>query len=134
MKKTHCEKKFKKLLLMLLLLIPTISRTFSQELQPSRKNSAEELGIVSTRNYSGTEVQELINIVLEEADKSIENAYKEGYKQAAVEFKPEIEYWKQKYSAVQSAGLKTNIKYSLFGFGVGLGVGALSGICITLKY
>lgn len=74
----------------------------------------------------------MLAIVLEEADASIESAFNEGYKQAAVEFKPEAEYWKQKYESVKKESWRNNLKYTLCGFGLGFGFGSAGGICLTL--
>ena len=54
-------------------------------------------------------MQNLIQIILEESDKSIENAYNEGYKQAVLEFKPEADYWKEKYQKNNSIQQKIKI-------------------------
>lgn len=82
------------------------------------------------RTYQGTEVQALIDIILEEADYSIEIAYKEGYKQATVELQPEIEYWKQLYN--NNKNNKKYIKYSLISFGSGFIIGGYCGIKLKL--
>lgn len=88
--------------LMILLILMGIQTTHSQTLIKNEKNLEKEFKIDLTKDYKGEEVQKLINIILEEADISIENAYKQGYKQASVEFIPEIEYWKEMYSKEKS--------------------------------
>ena len=79
------------------------------------------------------EVQAIINILLEEADKSIEKAYKEGYKQATVELEPEVEYWKTMYNTRKKNSFSDNLKFSLIGFGSGLLLGGYAGITIGVK-
>nr|MCR4953675.1 hypothetical protein [Treponema sp.] len=76
------------------------------------------------------EVQALINIIFEEADTSIEKAYKEGYKQATVELLPEVEYWKTMYEKRKENSFTEYLKFSLIGFGSGFALGGLGGFCI----
>ena len=78
-----------------------------------------------TKQYTGQEVQEIIDIILEEADKSIDTAYKEGYKQATVELQPEIDYWKTLYEIRKSNTFSDNIKFSVTGFGIGFVFGTI---------
>ena len=83
-----------------------------------------------TRNYTGKEVQQIIDIILEEADISIDKAYKEGYKQATVELQPEIEYWKTLYETRSEHTMKENLRFIMIGFGAGFIVGGISGLSI----
>ena len=105
----------------------TLSAQTSNE---NRKNSENDLGIDLTRNYSGTEVQQIIDIILEEADVSIGKAYKEGYKQATVELQPEIEYWKTLYELKNENTMKENLRFIMIGFGAGFVIGGISGFSI----
>lgn len=114
------------MILLLIVLIPVLS---AQELKNNNKNSENELGIDLTKTYTGNEVNEFINIILEEADLSIDKAYKEGYKQATVELKPEIEYWKTLYNETQKINRDENIKKYLISNIIGLTFGcALGGV------
>ena len=120
----------KKNLLMILLLIVLIPILSAQTLNENKKNSENELGIDLTRTYSGKEVQQIVDILLEEADASIDSAYKEGYKQATVELKPEVEYWKTLYEGTKKNNFSDALKFTLIGFGSGLVLGTYSGIVI----
>lgn len=79
------------------------------------------------------EVQAIIDIILEEADKSIDQAYKEGYKQATVELQPDIEYWKTMYKTRKNNSFSDNLKFTFIGFGSGLLLGGISGVTIGIK-
>ena len=70
---------------------------------------------------------------MEEADKSIDAAYKEGYKQATVELGPEVEYWKTMYNTRKNNTFSENLRFSLIGFGSGLLLGGYAGITIGVK-
>lgn len=72
--------------LSLLILLPIRS-----ESQQSRTTSGNEFGIDLTRTYTGDEVAVMLDIVAEEADRAIENAYQEGYKAAVLEYAPQNE-------------------------------------------
>lgn len=75
----------------------------------------------------------MINIMLEEADIAIENAYNEGYKQAAVEFKPEITYWQNKYllSEYEFRNQKTTSAFTFAA--LGLAFGSIGGMAIGTR-
>ena len=120
----------KKSLLMILLLTALIPILSAQTLSENKKNLENDLGIDLTKTYSGTEVQTIIDIILEEADKSIDKAYKEGYKQATVELQPEIDYWMHLYNTNKNS--KKYIKYSLISFGSGFIIGGYCGIKLKL--
>lgn len=79
------------------------------------------------------EVQELIDIILEEADIVIKESYEEGYKQATLELKPDVEYWKFKYESLEKNNLKQSITIGSISFGIGLLIGTVSGLCISIK-
>lgn len=123
----------KKRLLMILLLTVLILTPSAQTSKKSKTTSANELGIDLTKTYSGQEVQAIIDIIFEEADISIDKAYKEGYKQATVELQPEVEYWKTMYETRKQNAFSNNIKFSLIGFGAGFLLGGVSGMAIGVK-
>ena len=123
----------KKKALMILLLIVLMPMLSAQTLNENKQNSGNELGIDLTRTYTGQEVQTIIDIILEEADKSIEDAYKEGYKQATVELQPDVEYWKTMYETRKNNTFSDNLRFSLLGFGAGLFLGGVSGVAIGVK-
>lgn len=116
--------------LLMTVLIPILS---AQTLNENNKNSENELGIDLTRTYTGQEVQQIIDIIFEEADISIDNAYKEGYKQATVELQPQVEYWKTMYETRKNNTFSENLRFSLIGFSSGLILGSFSGIVIGIK-
>ena len=116
------------------LLLTALTLTLSaQTLNENNKNSENELGIDLTKTYTGQEVQQIIDIIFEEADISIDNAYKEGYKQATVELQPEIDYWKTMYETRKNNTFSENLKFSLIGFSSGLAIGCIGGFCIGFK-
>ena len=78
------------------------------------------------------EVQAIIDIIFEEADKSIDQAYKEGYKQATVELKPDVEYWKTMYETCRKNNFSEILKFTIIGFGSGLILGSYSGAVIGM--
>lgn len=123
----------KKNLLMTLLPIVLTLTLSAQTSNENKKNLENELGIDLTKTYQGTEVQAIIDIILEEADKSIDKAYKEGYKQATVELSPEVEYWKTMYNTRKKNSFSENLKFGLIGFGSGLLFGGYAGITIGIK-
>ena len=123
----------KKNLLMILLLTVLTLTLSAQTSNTNKKNLDNELGIDLKRTYQGTEVQAIIDIILEEADKSIEEAYKEGYKQATVELQPDIDYWKTMYETRKKSTFSDNLKFTLIGFGSGLLIGGYAGVNIGIK-
>lgn len=123
----------KKKVLMTLLPIVLILTLSAQTLKENRKNLDNDLGIDLTKTYTGPEVQAIIDIILEEADTSIDNAYKEGYKQATVELEPEVEYWKTMYKTRKNNSFSDNLKFTLIGFGSGLLLGGYAGVTIGVK-
>ncbi len=120
----------KRNLLMILLLIALIPMLSAQTSKENKNNLENDLGIDLTKTYSGIEVQTIIDIVLEEADKSIDKAYKEGYKQATIELQPQIDYWMHLYNTNKNS--KKYLKYSLISFGSGFIVGGYCGIKLKL--
>lgn len=127
------EMNLKKRLLMILLPIVLIMTLSAQTSKENKNNSDNDLGIDLTKTYQGKEVQAIIDIILEESDKSIDAAYKEGYKQATVELLPEVDFWKTMYENQKKNTLTKILTFSLISFGSGLIVGEVSGITIGLK-
>ena len=123
----------KKCLLMTLLLIVLTLTPSAEMLSKSKKSFDNDLGIDLKKTYSGQEVQSIIDIILEEADVSIDKAYKEGYKQATVELKPEVEYWKSRYNSSVQNVFSDKIKFALVGFGSGFLVGGCIGLKIPIN-
>lgn len=105
------------------------SGAISSGIEKQQQEFRERVRDRFNKTYTGNEVNEFINIILEEADLSIDKAYKEGYKQATVELKPEIEYWKTLYNETQKINRDENIKKYLISNIIGLTFGcALGGV------
>ena len=135
MKKNLIIIKSKTLLLLSLLVILPISKIFCEQKQNQKTTLEKEFKIeLKKQNYSVEEVQNIIQIILEESDNSIEESYNNGYKQATLELKPELDYWKTKYDNQISSLWKDRLKFSLLSVGVGFSVGIGSGILISLKF
>lgn len=77
-------------------------------------------------------MNEIISIILEEADISIDKAYKEGYKQATVELKPELEYYKTLYTEQKKKSFKDIFIYAGISFGIGFLTGNFLEIRLSL--
>lgn len=92
------------------------------------------MGIDLKESYNADEVAEIISIMLDEADNSIDAAYKEGYKQATVELQPEIVYWKTLYEENKSNDIKKNFQWMLITFGAGFLIGGTTGFSVGLQF
>lgn len=87
----------------------------------------------SQKTYTRKEVQSIIDIVLDEADISIKNAYQEGYKQATLELLPEVEYYKTMYNNQKNIILTEKLKLSLITVSAGFIIGNFSGIMLGIN-
>lgn len=135
--------KSKKLIAAILLTILLIMPVFSQESKNYRKIVQDEFGIESNKKYNGEDVIDFIAICLEEKDNAIETAYYEGYKKAAEEFKPDLEYYKLRaisfednYNIMKERydrKTKNGILYSISTFSVGFFLGGAAGGIIGYK-
>ena len=114
--------------LSLLIMLQTLP-IYSETGAALSNDSVPKYGIDLNKRYTGQEVQELINIVLEEAEKSIAESYNAGYKQAVLSYKPEVEYWKAKALGVEAELKKQKIKSWLYCLG-GVSIGFLGGMGI----
>lgn len=74
----------------------------------------------------------MINILLEEADASIDKAYAEGYKQATLECLPQVEYYKTAYEKLLLQDKKNNNKDKLFFSVAAFSIGLVAGNTLTL--
>lgn len=86
--------------------------------QPTK--SSQIYGIELEKDYSGAEVVQIINDVLEESDKSIDEAYAKGYKAGLLEAAPDSAYW-QAFS-VESGNISSGFNLSSFSIGTAAGV------------
>ena len=131
------DKKLNKRLRAILLLLPLVLTLYAEKSNPSPTASGSKFGIDLTRNYTGHEVQELLDIVVEEAEKSITEAYNAGYKQGVIEFKPDVSYWKTKAEEYERQFLleyRKKWRWALSGFGIGILGGAGITIGVRLWY
>lgn len=118
--------RLKALLLTLLFLMLTTQTSFAQKKTESSQSSESEYGIDLTRNYTGSEVLELIQIVEQEAELAIDKAFDEGYKQGLLAGVPEAEYWKVRSENLESEITRLKRDRWLFAFG-GFGAGLITG-------
>lgn len=86
--------KLKTQLLMILLLNLVMQPLSAQQSQNSKTDSENNFGIEPQSYYQGTKIIELLTSIETEASTAIEEAYKEGYKAAVLEYKPDLEYYK----------------------------------------
>lgn len=135
-RKNKRETRLNKRLLTILLLLLLVLTLYAEKKSPLPNASDSKYGIDLTKNYTGQEVQELLDIVIEEAEKSITEAYNAGYKQGVLEYKPDVAYWK-----TQAEGFETLLKaerrkkwlWSVGGVCIGLGGGVGIGIALQLR-
>ena len=128
--------KLNKLLLTFLCLMLITQASYSQQKTESKKTSGNEYGIDLNRNYKGSEVLELLQIVEQEANLAIDRAFNEGYKQGMLAYAPEVEYWQTRAFQLQeeiSKLKKDRWLYAVGGFGVGFLFGGGFGLTIRLQ-
>ena len=128
--------KLNKLLLTFLCLMLITQASYSQQKTESKKTSGNEYGIDLNRNYKGSEVLELLQIVEQEAEQAIDQAFNEGYKQGLLAAAPDAEYWRVKslqYEAEITRLKKEKWLYAFGGLGAGFLVGGGIGFTIRLQ-
>ena len=126
------KRKSNKLLPAILSMLLVMQMSYAGNGSRSPNGSGSKYGIDLTKSYTGKEVQALIDIVVEESEKSREEAYNAGYKQGVLAYKPDAEYWKVKAQGFEKELHRKTIKNWMFclsgvsiGFlgGIGLGIG-----------
>ena len=122
-RKRKSSKPLQAILLMLLVMQTSYAGNASQ----LPNGSAPKYGIDLTKTYTGKEVQSLIDIVVEESEKSIEEAYNAGYKQGVLAYKPDVEYWKIKAQGFERELQKQRLQSWMLGLG-GVSIGLLGGM------
>ena len=137
MKEKGLKMKSRILLLMSLLLLPTMQTLYaeSENLLPSV--SGMKFSLESTKNYTAKEVQEVLEIVILEAEKSITESYNAGYKQGVLEFKPEVSYWQaeaENYKRQYLLERRKKWQWALGGTGLGFIGGASLTLAMQLRY
>ena len=113
--------RLKALPLLFLSLTLVTQTTWAEKKRESEPTSESGLGIDLTRNYTGSEMAELLQIVEQEAERA-----DEGYKQGLLAAAPDAEYWRVKASQYQAEITRLKKEKWLFAFG-GLGAGFLVG-------
>ena len=82
-------------------------------------------------------MQEVLEIVIQEAEKSITEAYNAGYKQGVLEFKPEVSYWQteaENYKRQYLLERRKKWQWALGGAGLGFIGGASLTLTLRLRY
>ena len=134
MKEKGLKKKSRTLLLLSLLLIPATQTLYAESGNPSPSVSGTRFNLESSKNYTAKEVQEVLDIVIEEAEKSITEAYNAGYKQGVLEFKPEVSYWKaEAENYKRRLALERGKKWQWAAGGAGIGLLGGAGIMLLLE-
>ena len=127
MQEIQQKRKSNKRLPAILLLLLVMQMSYAGNGSRSSSGSGLKYGIDLTKSYTGKEVQALIDIVVEEAGKSIDEAYNAGYKQGVLAYKPDAEYWKVKAQGFEKELRSQTIKNWMFCLG-GVSIGFLGGI------
>ena len=134
MKEKGLKMKSGRLLLMSLLLLPTMQTLYAESENLSPSVSGMKFSLESTKNYTAKEVQEVLEIVILEAEKSITEAYNAGYKQGVLEFKPEVSYWKaEAENYKRRLALERGKKWQWATGGAGIGLLGGAGIMLLLE-
>ncbi|MGP1512410.1 MAG: hypothetical protein ACTTIT_07855 [Treponema sp.] len=125
------------LLLMSLLLLPATRTLYAESGNPSSSVFGMKFNLDSTKSYTAKEVQEALEVVINEAEKSITEAYNAGYKQGVLEFKPEVSYWRAEAESYKRQYLLERRKkwqWALGGAGLGFIGGASLSLTLRLRY
>jgi len=127
MQKRKRKRKSNKLPPVILLLVLVTQILCAENGNQSPNDLEPKYGIDLTKNYTGREVSELIDLVVEEAEKSINEAYNAGYKQGVLAYKPDVEYWKIKAQGFEKELQKQRLQNWIYGLG-GVSIGFLGGM------
>lgn len=128
------KRKSRTLLLLSLLLLPATQTLSAESGNPSPSDSGTRFNLESRKNYTAKEVQELLDVVIEEAEKSITEAYDAGYKQGVLEFKPEVSYWQtEAENYKRRLVLERGKKWQWAAGGAGIGLLGGAGIMLLLE-
>lgn len=106
------------LTLIVLLIVPTTAQSSKKNAVKSNQITASEFGIDINATYTGTQVLELLQIAVEEAEASIDDAYAQGYKQGLIKaesYRVEAETYKFRYQSIKN----DRWLYGLGGFAIG---------------
>lgn len=127
MKKKKLSSKLKVLLLLIWWIWLPTQMLYSENETQLQNALDKNYGIDLNRSYTGQEVQELISIVIQEAEKAINESYNAGYKQGVLAYKPDVEYWKTKALGFEAELKKQKRDKWFWGLG-GFGIGFLGGM------
>lgn len=133
-------RKLKTQVLLLLLTVLTTQASYAQASQASKEISENEFGIDLASQYEGTEVLEMLQILTDEAEKSIEEAYEKGYKQGVLAYKPladrreyEVAYLEREIKSLKNQRWLFMLGGAAGGFIVGGVSGAAFGVSLRLQ-
>lgn len=118
--------RLKALPLMCLLLLAATQTNWAQSRTESKPTSESGFGIDLNRNYTGSEVEALLQVVAEEAELAIGRAFNEGYKQGLLQSAPDAEYWRTRAEQSETEIKRLKRERWIFAFG-GLGAGFIVG-------
>lgn len=127
MRRIKRKRKSSKLVPTILLLLLAMQMSYAGNGSQLSSSSESKYGVDLTKSYTGKEVQALIDIVVEESEKSIEAAYNAGYKQGVLAYKPDVEYWKIKAQGFERELQKQKLQSWMIGLG-GISIGLLGGM------
>ena len=125
--------KLRILMLLILLLIHPINKLSAQQSNLNNKNYENELEIDLNKTYTGEEVNQIITIILEEADSVIQESYNEGYKLAALEYESKITQLKNTIAQNENNVVRYCVTAFTIGLGLGFVTGNITGISIGIK-
>lgn len=128
--------KLKTLPLATLLLLLTMQTSFAESKTESNQIFENGYGIDLNKNYSGSEALRMIEIVEQEAEQTIDEAFNEGYRQGLLSGVPEAEYWKARYIQLErefSKATRQKWLFALGGFTSGLITGWAFGFTIRIQ-
>ncbi len=80
------------------------------------------------KSYSGKEVVRIIDDVFVEADKSIDDAYAEGYKAGLLETAGDVSFWQE---ASESSAAQNEGWFDLSSFSIGTAAGIFISFVVT---
>lgn len=127
MQKKKQTRQLKKLQLLILLPVLLMQMSYTQSVSQLSNGSGVKYGIDLEKNYTGREVRELIEIIMQEAEAAIVESYNSGYKQGVLAYKGDVEYWKVKAAGFEKALQKQKLQSFMLCFS-GVSIGFLGGM------
>lgn len=116
---------------MILSIMLTTNRIFCSEKMKSEKKPINDLENQSNSTLTITPYNdEFIEYILANANKEISIAFDEGYKKAAVDFKPELDYYKSLYKNQKKDKIRYIVTSSLVCTAIGITGGLIIGYAV----